>query len=90
MLRPDQPRGREEDERAHEVREVGCEAGRDAAAEGVAEEAEAGGDAPGEGGGGEHEEELRGVEAEVVGEGGGVVGVAAPKEVLGCVSGGYL
>ncbi|KFY83110.1 hypothetical protein V500_10167 [Pseudogymnoascus sp. VKM F-4518 (FW-2643)] len=58
-----------------------CEAGRDAAAEGVPEETEALWDAPGERGGGEHEEELGGVEAEVVGEGGGGVGVAAPEEV---------
>lgn len=83
MLRPYQTRGREEDERAHEVREVGCETGRDAAAEGVAEQAEPLWDAPGEGGGGEHEQELGGVEAHIVWEGGGGVGVAAPEEVLG-------
>jgi hypothetical protein len=67
------------------MREVTSETAGDPAAEGVAQECEPAWHAPREGGGGEDEEELRGVEAEVVGEGGGGVGVAAAEEVLGGV-----
>ncbi|KFX96555.1 hypothetical protein O988_05254, partial [Pseudogymnoascus sp. VKM F-3808] len=58
-----QPRWGEEDQFADQMGEVRREPRCDAASQRVTQETEALGDAPGEGGGGEHEEELGGVEA---------------------------
>lgn len=63
----------------------GGKGGGDGAAEGVAQQVEGVVAGPARrGGGGEREEDLRGVEAGVVGEVEGRVGVAAAEEVWRC------
>ena len=78
----DEPRGSEQQELRHQVREGGGEVHRDAAAERVADQPEGLGSRPGEvRGRGERDEDLGRVQAGVVRQVGRVVGEAAAKQV---------